>query len=55
MHALHIFFEIRLRFDDGVDGFELLEQCAHDEVVVLSRDLETGAIAVTGGPAAVLH
>jgi hypothetical protein len=33
----------------------VLEQCAHDEVVVLSRDLETGAIAVSGGPAAVLH
>ena len=33
----------------------IIEGRAHDEVVVLSRDLQTGAIAVTGGPAAVLH
>jgi hypothetical protein len=33
----------------------VLEGRAHDEVVVLSRDLRTGAIAVSGGPEAVLH
>jgi len=33
----------------------VLEDRAHDEIVVLSRDLETGAIAVTSGPEAVLH
>jgi energy-coupling factor transporter ATP-binding protein EcfA2 len=33
----------------------LLEGRAHDEVIVLSRDLEGGGIEVSGGPAAVLH
>jgi hypothetical protein len=33
----------------------VLEDRAHDEIVVLSRDLETGGIAVTSGPEAVLH
>ncbi len=32
-----------------------LEGRAHDEVVVLSRDFESGRIEVTAGPAAVLH
>jgi predicted ATP-binding protein involved in virulence len=31
------------------------EARAHDEVLVLSRDLESGAIAISTGPAAVLH
>jgi len=33
----------------------VIEDRAHDEIVVLSRDLETGGIAVTSGPEAVLH
>lgn len=33
----------------------VIEGRAHDEIVVLSRDLQTGTIAVTGGPEAVLH
>ncbi len=33
----------------------VLEGRAHDEVVVISRDIETGGMALTAGPAAVLH
>jgi hypothetical protein len=33
----------------------VIEDRAHDEIMVLSRDLETGGIAVTSGPEAVLH
>ena len=33
----------------------VVEACAHDERVVLSRDLETGRLAITHGPSTVLH
>lgn len=33
----------------------VVEGCAHDERIVLSRDLETGQLAVTHGPSTVLH
>lgn len=33
----------------------VVESCHHDEVVVLSRDLESGRIEISAGPRAVLH
>jgi predicted ATPase len=45
----------RLQWIVTTQSSVVVEARPHDEIVVLSRDLETGAIAVAAGPTAVLH